>query len=61
VKTATNDPIYKDFLQFKEDLMNKFGKAIEVEKEQNNNDIYGFAQQDRYFGGYDYTPSWNGP
>ena len=62
VKTATNDPIYKDFLDFKEELLNKLGHAIELDKADSGKpDVYGFRQQDRYFGGYSCEPSWNGP
>ena len=62
VKAATDDPIYRDFLDFKEELLNKFGHAIELEKaDADKPDMYGFRQQDRYFGGYDFEPSWNGP
>lgn len=42
-------------------MLNKLGHAFEIEKSNaDKNDIYGFRQQDKYFGGYSFEPSWNG-
>ena len=43
VKAATDDPIYRDFLDFKEELLNKFGHALKIEKANADKpDMYGF-------------------
>lgn len=59
IKRVTNDPMYKDFLEFKEELYNKLGKVLDIEKKAASRpDPYGFV--DPYFGD-SYEPSWNGP
>ena len=32
LKTVTNDPLYKEFLDFKNEMVKKLGHALELEK-----------------------------
>jgi len=36
VKVVTDDPLYKEFLDFKDELKQKLGKALEAEKAEND-------------------------
>lgn len=58
IKQITSDPIYQDFLEFKESVLNKLSKAYQLE--QNEHDMYTY-NQDPYFGGSSNEPSWNNP
>ena len=58
VAKLTNDPLYKDFLSYKEEL-NKLGHKMltEIEKEDSN-DVFKYQKPDAYFGDDD-GGSWN--
>lgn len=60
IKNVTNDPLYRDFLEFKAEVNKKLSIALK-EENKNKNDIFQYSQtgRDMYFGGYDYEPSWN--
>lgn len=60
IEAATNDPLYKEFLDFKDEVAKKLGHALQLERNEDNG-IFQFqnTSQDMYFGGYDTTPSWN--
>ena len=62
VKSAMQDPLYKDFIEFKDELVKKLGTALEQEKAEDEND-YMFKQMqkesnDCYFGEVDDGSSW---
>ena len=62
VKSAMQDPLYKDFIEFKDELVKKLGAALEQEKAEDEND-YMFKQMqkesnDCYFGEVDDGSSW---
>lgn len=62
VKSAMQDPLYKDFIEFKDELVKKLGVALEQEKAEDEND-YMFKQMqkesnDCYFGEVDDGSSW---
>lgn len=57
VKRVTSDPMYQEFLDFKDSVMNKLGKALAREEKENDGFIY--HSYDPYFGGPQ-EPSWNG-
>lgn len=62
VKSAMQDPLYKDFIEFKDELAKKLGTALEQEKAEDEND-YMFKQMqkesnDYYFGEVDDGSSW---
>ena len=62
VKAAMQDPLYKDFIEFKDELVKKLGAALEQEKAEDEND-YMFTQMqkesnDCYFGEVDDGSSW---
>lgn len=58
IKAVTDDQAYKDFLEFKEEMQNKLGKARETEKAAEKHDVY-FKRRDPYFNDYDDNQSWN--
>ena len=58
VKAVTNDPLYQEFLDFKDEMRQKLGRVLEVEKNENTAGFFR-KQQDIFFGGYDDGPSWN--
>lgn len=62
IQNISNDPLYKEFLEFKHDVQNKLGKALALQKNNDKNDVFQFQQptNDIYFGGYDDSPSWDG-
>lgn len=49
--------MYQEFLDFKDSVMNKLGKALAREEKENDRFIY--HNYDPYFGGPQ-EPSWNG-
>lgn len=55
VKHITDDPIYQDFLDFKEDLQNKLGKMLDQQKQAAPDLYFG---RDQYFGDFDQSPTW---
>ena len=58
VKAVTNDPLYQEFLDFKDEMRQKLGRVLEVEKNEGSSAFFK-KQQDIFFGGYDNEPSWN--
>lgn len=62
VKEVTEDPLYKDFLDFKEDLKAKLGNALANEQLEDENDPMFQAFQkdtnDEYFGDVDDGDCW---
>ena len=63
VKKITNDPLYKEFLDFKEVILNKLSDAMKLELNEKDNFAYNsHSNIDPYFGGQMQTePSWNSP
>lgn len=61
IKKVTNDPMYKEFLDFKELVMNKLSIAMKQEQNERDGFMYTQRQQDIYFGGAGDEPSWNSP
>lgn len=59
ISKITNDPLYKEFLEYKEEL-NALGlKALQLEQQENTNDIFVYDNsQDAYFGDAS-GDSWN--
>ena len=62
VKSAMQDPLYKDFIEFKDELVKKLGVALEQEKAEDENDCMFKQMQkesnDYYFGEVDDGSSW---
>lgn len=59
INKITNDPLYKEFLEYKEELNTLGLKALQIEQQENANDIFVYANsQDAYFGDID-GDSWN--
>ena len=60
VKKVIDDPMYKDFMSFKEEVQQKLGKALLEEKTANNNDQFlkQRSMRDPYFG--DFDSDWGG-
>lgn len=61
IKKVTDDPMYKEFLDFKELVMNKLQHAMKLESTERDDFMYSQRQQDIYFGGAGDEPSWNSP
>ncbi len=59
VKKVTDDPLYQDFLDFKEEMKQKLGHALQIEKREEVDDIYVFRQRRDMFFGDDDGPSWS--
>ena len=57
VKKVTSDPMYQEFLDFKDLVMNKLGRALDLESRDADN--MNYMRGDPYFGGNPYEPSWN--
>lgn len=62
IKEVAQDPLHKEFLEFKEEIMKKVGAALEQEEKENNADLL-FQQvqkvdNDAYFGDADDGRSW---
>lgn len=39
IKEVAQDPLHKEFLEFKEEIMKKVGAALEQEEKENNADL----------------------
>lgn len=59
IQYITNDPIYQEFLDFKETVLNKLEHAYQIEQNEKDNFIYTNTNTDPYFGGNLSEPSWN--
>lgn len=58
VKKIADDPMYQEFLEFKEEIRNKLSKAMALERaEDGKRDSFYQTPSDPYFG--DTGPSWN--
>lgn len=59
IKAINNDPIYKDFLEFKEQLSEQAKKAYERQKDEDDADIFKYQNSNQidYFGDDD-GPMW---
>lgn len=56
----TSDPLYKEFLDFKNEMVKKLGHALELEKAEKDDTFYFRRAADPFFGGAaDDGPSWN--
>jgi len=52
--------MYQEFLDFKEEIMNKLGAALRLESK--SKDVFEYRNpNDVYFGGAANEPSWNTP
>lgn len=62
LKAVTEDPLYKQYLEFKEEMHAALKDALKRNGNQDE-DEFGFStrNEDPYFGGIDYSPSWNAP
>lgn len=54
-----NDPLYKEFLEYKEEAMQLGLKAMHHIQQEDQNDIFKYRKNDPYFGDYDDGDSWN--
>lgn len=59
LKKVTDDPVYQDFLDFKDEIQHKLGKALFEEKKADEADRYFRPQADPYFNDIDGMGSWN--
>lgn len=66
VELAYKDPIYKDFIEFKREINNKLGRALDDEFNANKNNEYNkyenaqkITSRDPYFNDIDNTECWN--
>lgn len=62
IKAVSKDPLHQRFLDFKDEIQNKLGKAIYDEQIETKNDPYlkaGRPKVDAYFGDLDDGNSWN--
>lgn len=60
IQRIQNDPLYRDFVEFKSENMAKFQKAMSAMENEDRNDIFKYSAEDMYFGDDD-GPSWNTP
>lgn len=58
IKKVSNDPMYQEFLDFKELVLNKLTHAMKLESNSMDNMNY-MKHQDIYFGGSSSEPTWN--
>ena len=59
ISKVRNDPIYKQFLEFKNELNLKLKQAMELEKKDIQSDIFKYKRYDAYFGEYVDEDTWN--
>lgn len=59
IQNVVKDKLYKDFLDFKDEIQHRLGKAMTLEKQAEKNDQYFRPQRDPYFNDFDDGPSWN--
>lgn len=59
IQNVVKDKLYKDFLDFKEEIQHRLGKAMTLEKQAEKNDQYFRSQRDPYFNDFDDSPNWN--
>lgn len=63
VKAATQDPLYKEFIDFKEEMTKKLGAALEQERKEDETDYmfksFQREQNDSYFGDVDDGQEWS--
>ena len=61
VDAITNDPMYRDFLEYKEELNIQGQKLLAAEKQEEQQDVFIYKQQnaDQYFDDFDDGASWN--
>ena len=62
LKAVTDDPLYKQYLEFKEEMHATLKDVLKRVGNQDE-DEFGFSNrnEDPYFGGFDNGPSWNAP
>ena len=62
LKSVTDDPLYKQYLEFKEEMHATLKDVLKRVGNQDE-DQFGFSNrnEDPYFGGFDDSPSWNAP
>lgn len=59
LKRISNDPIYRDFMDFKEQNMSEYMKLMQAEERENRNDVFKYSSDDMYFGGAWEGDGWN--
>jgi len=59
LKRISNDPIYRDFMDFKEQNMSEYMKLMQAEERENRNDVFKYSPDDIYFGGAWEGDGWN--
>ena len=59
ISKVRNDPIYKQFLEFKNELNLKLKQAMELEQKDIQSDIFKYKRYDAYFGEYVDEDTWN--
>lgn len=59
LKRISNDPIYRDFMDFKEQNMSEYMKLMQAEERENRNDVFKYSPDDMYFGGAWEGGGWN--
>lgn len=58
IASISNDPLYKDFLEFKEEAMKQSKNAMFRMEKEEQNDIFKYQKNDPYFGDFS-GDSWN--
>lgn len=58
MNAVANDPLYKQFMEYKEEAMKRSKQLLEAYKKEDANDIFKYEEHDQYFDDYD-NGSWN--
>jgi len=58
IKNIINDPLYKEFLEFKNEVNTTLSTALNAEIQENKNDMFKYQKYDPYFGEYE-SDDWN--
>ena len=58
LNAVSNDPLYKEFMEYKQDAMKRSKELLEAYQREDANDVFKYDEADPYFGDND-TGSWN--
>lgn len=58
VNAVSNDPLYKEFMEHKQEAMKRSKELLQLYKREDENDIFKYESPDPYFGDSD-GDSWN--
>ena len=59
ISKLTSDPLYKEFLQYKEEAAKLGQGLLEAMQREDDADIFKYEKPDTYFGDEDGSGSWN--